>query len=120
MKHSLKIVQLIILGVILSCSSSNASYSRLSKDENYSRALNWMRDINKYGWNSQVVDGFKKDLDRAIGKNRAVCVIGWGLTKAGKAYKVEWAEKDLVITPLSKDKAKQLECGEFETKCTIK
>ena len=54
-----------------------------------------------------------------VGKKKAVCVIGWGLTKSGKAYKVEWTTNDLVIIPLSQSRAEQRGYKEFATKCTF-
>jgi hypothetical protein len=93
--------------------------AELSRDANYEKALNWIEDHNKWGRNAPVVTQFTKELESAIGKNKAIWEIGWGMTKSGKSYRIEWTAHGLVITPYSKDRTEKLGYKPLSTHCTV-
>lgn len=74
-------------------------------DVSYEVALTWIKENNKWGTSSEMVKDFQNDLDKAIGKVKAVWEIGWGQTKSGKAYRIEWTKDKLNITEYSPEKA---------------
>ena len=89
---------------------------KLTKNATYEKALSWIKENNRWGAEAGMVKGFKKELDSALGKRKAVWKIGWGLTKSGNAYKLEWAKDKLVITPYPPDKAALLGFREMQQK----
>jgi hypothetical protein len=120
MKTKLTIFILGLLCAFTMFTSSYAFSAKLSRDANYEKALNWIKDNNKWGRNAPVVTEFTKEIESAIGKNKAIWEIGWGMTKSGKSYRIEWTAYDLVITPYSRDRTEKLGYKAFSTNCTIK
>lgn len=120
MKIKLTFIVLVLSLAFAIFTSSYASRLKLSKDANYEKALNWIIENNKWGRNARVVAEFTKELDSAIGKNKAIWEIGWGITKSGKSYRIEWTVADFIITPYSKDRTEKLGYKPLSTNCMIK
>lgn len=74
-------------------------------DISYENLLAWIKKNNKWGKDAAVVKEFEKNLQSAIGGTSAAWKIGWGLTKSGKAYKIDWTKKMLKIAELAPEEA---------------
>lgn len=111
------LIWLFMLNVTL---SSHAASAKLSRDVNYDKGLNWIKDNNKWGKNAVVVNEFKEELDSAVGKKNAVWKVGWGITRSGKAYEVKWTPEGIFFTKVSPEQAQRLGYEEYSTICTIK
>lgn len=78
----------------------------LSKsDPNAEKIINWIKENNKWGADAKIVDGVRKDIDSASECFFAEWDLGWGLTKSGKAYRLEWTKNELKIIELSPEDA---------------
>lgn len=74
-------------------------------DASYEKLVNWIQEHNKWGASSSFATGFIKEINSALGKKRAMWEIGAGLTKSGKAYRIEWLKNSLNIIEFSQEEA---------------
>ncbi|GEM_PF-6448887 len=74
-------------------------------DRSYEKLLTWIRENNKWGKDAAVVKEFEKDLESAMGGTRASWKIGWGLTRSGKAYTIDWEKNAVNIRELLPEEA---------------
>jgi len=89
------------------------------KDESYQKAITWMEENNKWGASAQIVSDFQDRLNSGIGLARVECQIGWGLTKSGTAYEIQWIPDNFIVTELSSKDAEDQGFEEMSMICTV-
>jgi hypothetical protein len=112
-------IPMFIKRVAASASAEGETVAKLSRNANYEMLLTWIKENNKWDADAKFVNNFKNRLDSAIGKNKAIFEIGWGLTKSGNAYRIEWTKDNLAIIPYTPDRAAQLGYKEMSQRSTV-
>jgi hypothetical protein len=80
--------------------------------EERKKALTWVA-INTKGLDSDVFTNFRDRLDEVVlTKSDAKWWFGWGLTKSGKPYLLDWSDGVFSIKKISIEEAKEKELGE--------
>lgn len=72
------------------------------------RAIEWIKNNNKFGPESKIVETFTKILESAISNDEGkIWWLGWGLTKSNKAYQFKWIKGKFHVIELTPAEAKQ-------------
>ena len=89
--------------------------------EEWKKALTWVGINTSYGLESDVFKNFKDGLDDRILQDRdAEWNFGWGLTKSGKPYTLEWTDNTFSVTEVSMETAKEQKFEENSVNVTFK
>lgn len=104
MANLLRIAVLIAV-VALGVAFTSYAAEKQETATSYEKAATWIRENNKWGPETPIVQGFLKDLEQARKKKKAIWEIGWGLTKSKNAYRLELTADDFVVTELPPEEA---------------
>ena len=74
-------------------------------DAEAARIIEWARQNNKWGADGNIVKNMQKEIDSLNDALQATWEIGWGLTKSGMAYRLEWSKNALNIAEFKSDDA---------------
>lgn len=74
-------------------------------DAEAQRIINWIRQNNKWGSEGSIVKSVQNDINSLTNTLQATWEIGWGLTKSGMAYRLNWSKNKLDIAELTPDDA---------------
>jgi hypothetical protein len=82
-----------------------------------SKLLAWIIQNNTYGVKAAIVYNMYRNIDFLILNNKdGEWKVGSKMTKAGEFYSLEWKSNKFTASVISKDKAKELDIGEYSMK----
>lgn len=74
-------------------------------DPEAAKIIDWFKQNSKFGSDSQLTKNIQKDIDSLDNVLQASWEVGSGLTRSGKAYRLEWSKNKLDIAELTSDEA---------------
>lgn len=80
-------------------------------------ALDYVAAINKRGSQGDVYRNFKSELEKLIELNQnGAWFIGWGLTKDGRPYHLQWINNEFFKRTMTMDEAADKKMGKYSVK----
>jgi hypothetical protein len=80
-------------------------------------ALDYRAKIDKWDAKKDSYREFKSQLDKLIELNQdGDWYIGWGLTKDGRSYRLQWRHNEFFFGPMTMEEAIDKKLGEYQTK----